>query len=406
MVFNSSGKSVAMLSNVAFIFLFPGFILYHSLINLGLISDFIEGYFGKFTVGFLVFYVLYAINNYLCTDRYVSWFCAMFFLYLSYIFLWTFIHLFFDTGEYTKYAVIQTLELIVLNVTLFYVGRHFEISSSAIKFSVSLSLILIVLFLLYRINGNAYYAGLALFSGGDASVSYQNYSRNCLVIILMFITTIPRNILGMTFWMVGGVVLFYVGARSEFYAYFVAALICYVLLEILRRSWFRLAVGVACVCVALVMLFLGLESDLSNRQFEVLDLQSSSSWNARLILQDAAINQIDRSIIFGSFGGHIENSGSVGGYSHNALSAWVNYGLLGFVLYLGLSIYAFAISLRGVIQTDGESSPWVLALFLSLICLILIIFSKSVFWILPAFSWGVCANCEASNFDKFYAVRE
>ena len=136
-----------------------------------------------------------------------------------------------------------------------------------------------------------------------------------------------------------------------------------------------------------------------SRQFEVLDVASSKSWAGRLALQKKALGQIAENPLMGKFGGHVltEDTGKfakghTGRYAHNALSAWVAYGLAGFLLYLFLTLSGFLACARRVILERQDTPLWTLAFMLNFVCLLLIIVSKPVYWPLPALGWGVLAQ--------------
>ena len=136
-----------------------------------------------------------------------------------------------------------------------------------------------------------------------------------------------------------------------------------------------------------------------SRQFEVLDFSSSKSWKGRLALQEMALGQIMENPLLGKFGGHVLTEatgkfqkGHAGRYAHNALSAWVSYGLAGFLLYLALTLYGCLVTARHVILKRVDEPLWTFAFTLNLVCLLLVIVSKPVFWPLPALGWGVLAQ--------------
>ena len=140
-----------------------------------------------------------------------------------------------------------------------------------------------------------------------------------------------------------------------------------------------------------------------SRQFEVIDVASSKSWKGRLALQKKAVGQIAQNPLLGEFGGHVltEDSGKfakghAGRYAHNALSAWVSYGLAGFLIYVLLIMAGFVVSARRVILKQQDVPLWNFAFMLNFVCLLLVIVSKPVFWPLPALGWGVLAQALVS----------
>ena len=136
-----------------------------------------------------------------------------------------------------------------------------------------------------------------------------------------------------------------------------------------------------------------------SRQFEVLDFSSSKSWAGRLALQRKALDQIAENPLMGQFGGHVlrEDTGKyakghTGRYAHNALSAWVTYGLAGFLVYVFLTLAGFLVPARQVVLKRQDTPLWTFAFMLNFVCLLLIIVSKPVYWPLPALGWGVLAQ--------------
>ncbi|MCY4364082.1 MAG: O-antigen ligase family protein [Gammaproteobacteria bacterium] len=136
-----------------------------------------------------------------------------------------------------------------------------------------------------------------------------------------------------------------------------------------------------------------------SRQFEVLDFSSSKSWVDRLSLQRKALEQIAENPLMGRFGGHVLREdtgryakGHTGRYAHNALSAWVGYGLAGFLVYVFLTLSGFLVPARQVVLKQQDAPLWTFAFMLNFVCLLLIIVSKPVYWPLPALGWGVLAQ--------------
>ena len=135
------------------------------------------------------------------------------------------------------------------------------------------------------------------------------------------------------------------------------------------------------------------------RQFEVLDFSSSKSWAGRLALQRIALGQIAENPLTGKFGGHVltEDTGKyakghTGRYAHNALSAWVSYGIPGFLMYVSLTLIGFLVPAYHIILKQQDTQLWTFAFMINFVCLLLIIVSKPVYWPLPALGWGVLAQ--------------
>src|SRR5690606_10666433 len=76
----------------------------------------------------------------------------------------------------------------------------------------------------------------------------------------------------------------------------------------------------------------------NSRMMQLFDLEGSSSGKARSEFFSYALLEVfsglDK-VIFGSYGSYV-TVGGLGAYPHNIFSAWINLGIIGFILYLFL----------------------------------------------------------------------
>lgn len=126
----------------------------------------------------------------------------------------------------------------------------------------------------------------------------------------------------------------------------------------------------------------------AQRQAEVFNLSESGSFQARLELLYQGWPHIVASPFFGDYGGQMRD-GRFGDYIHNVLSAWRQYGLAAFLLYVGLCTWAAWLTFQQVILRGSKDPMWLLALLVAAYSCALIVATKSVFWPLPAFAWGL-----------------
>ena len=323
------------------------------------------------------------------------------------------------------------------------------------SFLLSFIVILVfLLHFFFSTDTNAYYAR-RIYGDMTNLATYQGFARSVLIPLLLLMA-VYNSFRARAFFMLGGVFVFYLLiSRSDFYAFLAVSAVLCIICGIRQPRYFLLLLLVSLEVLLLaapditprIEVFLesrtvekvaqGPHVDGGNtqmhtkpvpadettsppptgqinthsapakataaprisRQFEVLDVSSSKSWAGRLQLQRTAIRQIAESPLMGEFGGHVltEDTGTfakghAGRYAHNALSAWVTYGLAGFLLYVSLTLYGFLGSARHVIPKRQTTSPWLFAFMLNLVCVLLIIVSKSVYWPLPALAWGVVVN--------------
>ena len=424
----------------SFFLLFPGFLFYHQFLAMGLISPFAGGLFGYVSLGALL--VLLALLPWntdwlkkIIGNRYAQWAVV----FLAFVSVWTLIHYLAFDHDYITQASRQSLETIILLSCLFLVGSMLPLESKSLRWSFSISFIIILIFLLYTFastDTDGYYA--RRFYGNPTGVaSYQGFARSALI-ILLFLMAVFNSFRSRVLFILGGVfILYLLMSRSDFYAFLVVSLALCVISGIKQPKYFLLLSVIFLEVVILaapdIMPRIGvfLETrfpdkvveepttpssgdetapapitDQANaqsppgeavdrprvsRQLEVFDLASSKSWLGRQSLQKIAIEQISENPLVGKFGGHVlaESSSS---YAHNALSAWVNYGFPGFLIYVSLTLAGFLISAYQLFLKQQDVPLWNFAFMVNFVCLILIVASKSVFWPLPALGWGVVAN--------------
>ena len=449
------GTVSEMTAGVGFFLMFPGFLFYHQFVAMGLSPPFAGGLFGYVSLGTLL--ALLALLPWntgwlkkITRNRCVLWVLA----FLFYTSAWTLANYLLLDGDHISIAGVQSLETIIFWSALFLVGLFLPIEARSLRWSLGISFAVILVYLLYfyvSTDTNVYNA--RRFYGNTTDVStYQGFARSVMFTLLpllaVFVSFRARAML-----MLGGVfILFMLSSRSDFYAFLALSTVLCVIFGIRQPKYFLLLLLVSLEVVLLAMPDIAprievlqesrspdkavqmpaLDEPVSpdeatpppvtgqtdkrlppaqatvpprlSRQFEVLDISSSKSWKGRLALQEKALGQIAKNPLLGKFGGHIlkEDTGKfakghTGRYAHNALSAWVNYGLAGFLLYLALTLYGCLAAGRLVILKRLDEPLWLFAFTLNFVCLLLVIVSKSVFWPLPALGWGILAQAVISH---------
>jgi hypothetical protein len=125
-----------------------------------------------------------------------------------------------------------------------------------------------------------------------------------------------------------------------------------------------------------------------NRQVELLyDPAEAPSTQIRLWLLEEGWQDIKRSPILGDYAGHMKIDDYFGHYIHNALSAWHNYGLAAFLLYVSLT----GAALWAAARRYGADPMWQMTFFVALYTLVLIVAAKPIYWSMPALAWGLYA---------------
>ncbi len=441
-------------AGVSFFLLFPGYLFYHQFVAMGLIPPFAAGLFGYVSLGtLLVLLALLPWNTgwlkIIAGNRYVLWVLA----FLFYTTAWTLAHYLILDGDHISIAGVQSLETVIFWSSLFLIGLLLPIESRPLRWSLCISFAIILVYLLYfYVNTDANVYDARRLYGNTTDVStYQGFARSVLFTLLVLLA-IFNSLRARAILIISGVfVLFMLVSRSDFYAFLALSTVLCIIYGIKQPGYFLLLL-VVCMEVLLLAapditprIEVFLETRVSekaepaphtdrlsgdddstqalgkpappagqastrpapdtakalprlNRQWEVLNIPSSKSWAGRLALQKKALEQIAENPLMGKFGGHVltEDTGKfakghAGRYAHNAFSAWVSYGLAGFLMYVSLTLFCFLIPARQVILKQQDIPLWTFAFMLNFVCLLLIIVSKPVFWPLTALGWGLTA---------------
>lgn len=374
-------KAFERLANIAFLLLFPGFMIYHQLIAMNVIPKFVEGLFGPIAVLVIIIYVMiFSLTP--VVRLAISPYISVVFIFVIYCFWITIFH-FLSVNDYVSLAIVQSFTVIVQWVALFIVGFHLRLESVRyLKLIILgfLCLVTLLLFIQYMKSGVVVYNARNYFEN-ESIATYEGFARSASVSLIL-VMALTRNTFGMLpVWLMGSMLLLMLGARSDFFA-FIFLLPLILLLEKRRKRTIIMMIS-----ASVLILPYSIKMFLNSRHNQVLNLSESSSWHGRTDVFHFALNQIMESPITGQFGGHFFYAGGSGSFAHNIFSAWVSYGIIGFIIYVYLiavpTINSFYYMLK------GDRNPTLLFCFLlSSFCIVLLISSKSVFWPVPALIWG------------------
>ncbi|MBA2777337.1 hypothetical protein [Billgrantia kenyensis] len=389
----SGDALTARASAIGFFVLFPGFILYHTLVAMGLIPAFLGGLFGVVSVMLFLLYCALLPSQLLVLLGSTRGYALVTFAFFAYVLLWSVANFGLTGGGIMRAALVQSVETLVLWLVLFVMGYRLPLDSPRLARAFWLAFALIAGYLLFHVatTGQWMFFASRMVETEDASVStYQGYARSALVLLVFLIAVSERAAVRATLIVLGAFVMFVLGARSELYAFLA-------LVALLMTLWAGMSVKYLFTLLAVVAVLIGLvmsqfEGLAGSRQLQILDMSGTSSWLARQNLGQRAVEQILANPLLGRFGGHISTAELTGGYAHSMLSAWVNYGALGFLLYVGLTATAFLGAALRMLVAGDRSAWWVFAFSINFVCLLLIVLAKPVFWPLPALGWGAFAN--------------
>lgn len=383
-------QALSAISFLAVALLFPGFFFYNAAVAFTIIPPIVGGGFGFVAMLLVVPLVFLQASDFILGRTAVSVQDVLFCSTVFFMLIWSGVHFLFgvDYQESLDFYK-EVVSALMFWVVLYTSFRNFQPSRKSIAYVFGVSLVLMLIISLMNASGQMFYAASA--AAKDVQVaSYQGFARSALVtsIILLSICRGAETI----FLVAGGVVLLFVlGARSEFAGFFLVSFAVIYSRLGLKRAVF--VWGPILLSSLAILAFQANVFDSDSRILQLLDIGDSSSFLARKEAQEYALNTIENNPLWGDYASSLLLGGR-GYYSHDALSAWVNYGLLGFLLFVGLNIHAFGRSARAALDPSSLVRPPVVifAFGMALYSLLMMIFSKSVFDPIFAVAWGAVSS--------------
>lgn len=408
----SSARNVFdMIANLGFLVLFPGFVVYHFVVSVGIIPPILGGLFGGASAAFAVFALVQLAVQLQSQRGEVSRLQWSFVLFCSFFFVWILIAGAFNPHGFTvRAAMMEALGTLIIWLAVFFVGSRMNLQTAAMRAAFPLSALVLLGIFVYAIASEGSFLGpFLLFQGRDetgaaesGAATYQAVGRSILIVALVFAALQRR------FWKQAIVLsllvacLLCLGSRAHLFS----GVLCVVALTMVvgfRRGQ-RLAASFF-VAGAIVISYVSVEIFLETRASEFLDLGTSSSWQARLELQHRALQVITENLMTGDFGYH--HWGTFAGYAHNVLSAWAGFGVVVFLAYLGLMGYAFCLSAKRALAKGPVDPLWLIAFQSNIVALILAVATEPIFAsVIPAFGWGVTVNALRQERRRNHAARK
>jgi O-antigen ligase len=378
----------ANLANTIFLLLFPGFFFYSYAVATGYIPAFPGGWFGIISVlSFMALFPL-ALLRFLNSRGLILEFLILFFLLLGLIAAWAGIHFLLGTPVQKNTVAFEGALKILVSWFIFFFAGY--LISPRKWFLIALCGCLLGMVFLVVINFDSsrmmFYAKEQL-SVKEGVAKYQGFARSFAVTAVLLLGFSRRIYSQAALIVISFVILYLLGARSEFYGFvfvvFAAGMVA------MTRSSFLVKMLFFSIVAAFLILFLLVQgTEYSNRQLEVLKLADSSSVARRIELFQEGWLHVKNSPILGDYAGQLREGG-FGSYIHNGLSAWRQFGMVGFILYFGLAMIFLFMAIRKVFIV-GKSDPyWQVALYMNFYTLILLVAAKSIFGNIAPLAWGL-----------------
>ena len=308
---------------MSFFVLFPGFLIYQALVQFSILPAFLGGYF-TLAAAMVFPFALYSFSvaggwGVVLNSRVVS---GYFLLLLGMLC----VTLFASFTEVDSQIIIVTYATIFKSLVIFFVVYCFDFDDLRRKKFITYFLITYTFaVIIFSVDGAFVVKGLEF--GGD--IFQLDYQTTAVIYILMLTSIVcGMGLKGRAaIYLLAAAALFNIGARSE-----LVGLVPFVMaIELVKSK----SPGLFLMKLIPVAAFLFLASFVSLKYYPdgrvsgLLSLGADASAIARLEFTKDAINTIIEKPIFGDFGSYI-----LGQYSHNFLSVWVDFGLIGFLFFV------------------------------------------------------------------------
>jgi O-antigen ligase len=179
------------------------------------------------------------------------------------------------------------------------------------------------------------------------------------------------------------------GARTEFAGFLICAFVILVAREGSKKT-FIMSVPIVASATMGLAIFFNVFSGRS-RILQLLDIIHSSSFEARARFSDFAWETLREHPLLGQYGSQLQ-LGSIGSYAHNMLSAWVSYGLIGFLLVVLVFLYMIWKCSLVLLQSRAPRTPLTAAAVgFTVYNLLVAIASKPVYDPVYAVAFGLIA---------------
>lgn len=373
-----------------FLVTFPGYFVYHYLVTVQVLPPFLAGY--STPVGVLSLPLLLLIHAQARSDaphgpRHVIELSLWVFLaYYAVVTFWVL------STRNTLASADAHPTVIAQFVALFLLARYAPVQFKDTRLLTLLIFIMSLMVVHNASNGGLLDATIAVTFGiTNSLISYQGYAFAyfvCLAYLIPLLQDQPWWRIGL--YAVACAALFLNGARSEFAVAFVA----FGALEFLRaHSKLRALQGVAVAVLMLIGTYLVFEETFQDYRIITIftDFDEDISVQDRRRMLADGMATIQTHPVIGRMGSY-----PAGEYIHGILSAWVDLGAAGFVLFMGLTLLPVAHLL--IHRKELASSTLVQQAFLFTASSLMLSITAKPFtqYLLPV-ALGLCARHEAAH---------
>lgn len=360
---DTARQGISGLAGLSILVIIPLYFIYQSLAQAGLIAPVLKGFFTAGMLATSPLLVLSAFSQFKVLDFLQR---GTFLVFLVFMLMFFALMVFSefsgvdaDIAYYIQLSFMRFVYMFLLALALVRMGSVF--SRFIYYFIVGYSL-----FVLFSSSGGfvrpPVWHGAYIFEFDYQQVAF------CYLILSMVLLPSLGAYRRYFYYLMVVPALYLIGARSEFFAFFLLM----VIIETVRNWRLMALVSVLVVLAGVAALAMADASILKDfRMFAIFFDGADLSMDARTIYAANAYDLIATNPIWGGFGSH-----PPGEYIHNLLAAWVDMGIVGFVVYLAMLIVPLcALVLLGL---DAYQKPdWLRAFCFVSVTLFLLVLAKT-----------------------------
>lgn len=374
------GKNKKLTFNILFydlsyIAIFPVFLLYFCWVSVGGMP-FLGGYL-IYICSLLLLPLLGVMAYKLGKSQKIN--LASIFFLLVFFYFFTVLIFYFSLATFPDGVLSDSISFFIYFFTLIVVFKNASLVGNKVQILNYFVLLAFGLSVLLNIKN-----GIFVFSDKKFVISYQLLAIAYVSIFLVTLMSKPVFSVRLVVYIFSIVVLFFNGARSEF----IFILVFITIFEMMNISSFfwKLSISILLTFSFLsAFIFIKANADsLALGHNRIIDLMlngfSSSSGASRKKLMVDGLEVIANKPLIGD-----ATSYERGEYIHNILSAWVDFGAVGFLLYCIMLLYPLALMLLNFEKRFGNCQLFNICFSLGVSIIVLLIFSKNHQYLLIPF---------------------
>lgn len=359
----SSGDRAATL---AFLVVFPTFILYQTLVRAGLMYPILGGYFTAGVVLALPL-ALYAQLRQWRRSGPAPTVAEP--LFLAFLLLFSMSALVGMLQGASDEITLPHLAYVLKFSVIYLICKCVNGGSKAFQVMSRASLVVIILAIAVTASPSQVLLGaVAGLAEGSVEIDYQGVALAYVVMVLFIAPAMKGGGRAVTY-LASIPVLFLVGARSEFVAFVVLACAVEYCLSKSRMKFLLTFVLLAAMMASVWLIATSLLPE--NRMLGLLQLAADDSVGDRRWMHSGAVETIMANPILGDYASY-----EPGTYAHNVLAAWVDMGVLGFVLTVGLILVPL-VELARRFRRDSGDTLYVQAVSSMVVVTMLLVLAKT-----------------------------